>query len=115
MNEAHRKALAVSPDDLRALDGRVVLVKTTRDHRNPPTGMRGFIEVRPQEEGASRIVGAGLSRDRPVTVNIVVEFPQMFTGVAHHRTIPLNESGLERLLASERNGTFEYTIDDELL
>ena len=45
---------------------------------------------------------------------VVVEFPQMFTRQAHHRTIPLDDASLARLLASERNGVFEFTIDDEL-
>jgi len=88
--------------DLRQLHGKIVLVKSTRDRRNPPTAMRGWIEV---HEPAGALA----------TVSIAVEFPQMFTTKAHHRIIPLDEAALERLLASERNGTFEFTIDDELV
>ena len=63
--------------------------------------MRGWIEV-------PATVEAGID------VSIVVEFPQMFSTLAHHRTIRVNEAALTRLLASERNGVFEFTIDDEL-
>lgn len=87
--------------DLRALQGRIVLVKSTRDRRNPPTAMRGWIEIHATPNGAP---GA----------SIALEFPQMFEQVAHHRTIALDDAALERLLASERTGTFEFTIDDEL-
>jgi hypothetical protein len=48
-------------------------------------------------------------------VSIAVEFPQMFTSRAHHRTLRLDHADIERLLASEYNGTFEFTIDDELV
>ena len=71
------------------------------DRRNPPAGMRGSIEVR-ETAGA-----------RP-EVRISIEFPQMFNSRAHHRTIVLDDAEVARLLASERNGAFEFTIDDEL-
>jgi len=88
--------------DVRALDGRVVLVKSARDHRNPPAGIRGWLEVR-------EIAGSAPA------VSIAVEFPQMFSRPAHRRTIPLDVAALERLLATERNGAYEFTVDDELL
>lgn len=86
---------------MRALQGRVVLVRSTRDRRNPPTAMRGWVEVRD---------GAGAAPE----VAVVVEFPQMFQTPAHHRTIPLDAAALGRLLASNPNGTLEFTIDEEL-
>lgn len=86
---------------LARLRGKVVLVKSTRDRRNPPAAMRGWIEVR-ENSGA------------PPDVSIAVEFPQMFTTPAHRRTIPLDHASVQRLLASEYNGTYEFTIDDEL-
>ena len=63
--------------------------------------MRGWVEV----------VDSGRARPE---VRIAVEFPQMFTAPAHHRTFVLDEEQLAQLLANERNGTFEFTIDDEL-
>lgn len=87
--------------DLRPLNGRVVLVKSSRDQRTPPTAMRGSIEVRDK---------AGAEPE----VFVAVEFPQMFTTPAHHRTIALDRRAVENLLASECNGTFEFTIDEEL-
>ena len=86
---------------LRELHGRVVLVKSSRDHHNPPTAMRGWIEVS-ENPGVAPVV------------SIAVEFPQMFSRPAHHRTFPLDDAALERLLASERNGAYEFTLDDEL-
>ena len=88
--------------DLRELQGKIVLGKSTRDRRNPPTAMRGWFEVHENSSGAP-------------DVSIAVEFPQMFSVPAHHRTIALDRAALERVLASERNGTFEFTIDDELV
>jgi hypothetical protein len=87
--------------DLRELQGKIVLVKSTRDRRNPPTAMRGWIEVHENAGG-------------PPDLSIAVEFPQMFSVPAHHRTIRLDRPAVDRLLASEYNGTFEFTIDDEL-
>jgi hypothetical protein len=102
MNRTPSQDRTPTATDLRTLNGRIVLVKSTRDHRNPPTGMRGWIEVH-ETPGA------------PPEVRIAVEFPQMFSVPAHHRTIRLDEAALARLLASEYNGTFEFTIDEELI
>ena len=63
--------------------------------------MRGTIEVR-------EVAG-----DRP-QVSLVIEFPQMFTMRAHRRTIPLDHAGVARLLGCDCNGTFEFTLDEEL-
>jgi hypothetical protein len=103
MNVTPPSARVTTPAiELRKLHGKVVLLKTTRDHRNPPTAMRGWIEVHESTSGEP-------------DVRIAVEFPQMFTTPAHHRTIPLEAVDLERLLASENNGTYEFTIDHELI
>ena len=88
-------------DDRHRLDGKIVLVKSSRDRRNPPTAMRGTIEVRENPTGTP-------------SISIAVDFPQMFTFPAHRRTIPLDHAGLLRLLETEDNGAFSYTIDDEL-
>jgi len=86
--------------DLRQLRGRSVLVRSTRDRRNPPTALRGSIEVHENADAAP-------------DVSIAVEFPQMFHSQAHHRTLPLDHAAIARLLATEYNGAFEFTIDDE--
>ena len=90
------------PGELDGLHGRTVLVKSTRDRRNPPTAMRGTIEVRQH------------APDSPPEISLAIEFPQMFRTQAHHRTIVLDPTEVARLLASEYNGTFEFTIEDEL-
>lgn len=95
------RATTVEANDVRALQGRIVLVKSTRDRRNPPTAMRGWVEVRDVPGAAPDVA-------------LVVEFPQMFQVPAHHRTIPLDAAAVARLMASNYNGTFEFTIDDEL-
>ena len=102
MNDVRPQDGTATGANLHDLNGRVVLVKSSRDRRNPPAGLRGWIEVR-QNAGVAPQVG------------IDVEFPQMFSTPAHRRMIPLDQAGLERLLASERNGAFEFTIDDELI
>ena len=63
--------------------------------------MRGWIEAPADAES-----GADLS--------VGVEFPQMFSTRAHHRSFRLDEASFAQLLASERNGVFEFTIDEEL-
>lgn len=88
--------------DLSELDGKIVLVTSARDHRNPPTGMRGTIRVRdPDERGAQHVA-------------IELEFPQMFLTRAHHRTITLTEPEIEQLKANNYDGTFSLTLDDRL-
>lgn len=89
--------------DLRALHNKIVLVKSSRDQRNPPTAMRGTIEVHedPRERGTP-------------LVQITLDFPQMFTSRAHHRTFTLDAAAVERLAASEYGGTFEFTLDEPL-
>jgi hypothetical protein len=101
MIPAPHSELPTSENLLNRLQGKVVLVKSTQDRRNPPTAMRGWIE------GHENVGGAP-------DISIAVEFPQMFTSPAHHRTIPLDHASVQRLLASEHNGTFEFTIDEEL-
>lgn len=91
------------PLELERLHGRIVLVKSTQDRRNPPSAMRGTIEVRRH------------APDDAPEVSLAIEFPQMFRRRAHHRTIVLDHGDLQRLLESEYNGTFEFTIDDELV
>jgi hypothetical protein len=64
--------------------------------------MRGTIDVRQA------------TPDAPPEVSLVIEFPQMFSSRAHHRTILLDHGDVRQLLASEYNGAYEFTIDDEL-
>jgi hypothetical protein len=89
-------------DDVRELEGRVVLVKSARDTHNPPTGVRGNIAVKAHAE-------EGLA-----TVCVVLDLPDMFTSPAHSRIIPLDEEQLRQLLASERNGTYELLLQESL-
>lgn len=101
MESAHPSHASTALDPIRRLHGKIVLVKSSRDQRNPPTARRGTIEVREQPGAAPE-------------VSLALEFPQMYTTRAHHRTIRLDAAGVQRLLATESNGTFEFTIDDEL-
>jgi hypothetical protein len=89
--------------DLHNLHNKIVLVKSARDRRNPPTAIRGTIEV--HDDPARR--GSPL-------VRIALDYPQMFRTRAQHHTLTLDSAMLERLLASERNGTFELTVEDTL-
>ena len=101
MNTSEDHPAISSSIDLCELNGRIVLVKSNRDHRNPPTAMRGWLEVPAHAKSG-------------VDVSVGVEFPQMFSSRARHRSFRLDESALAQLLASERNGVFEFTIDEEL-
>lgn len=88
---------------VRRLDGKIVLVESAEDRGNPPAGARGTIEVRDASADASDPV-----------VQIALEFPQMFTTQAHHRTILLTTAQVGELLASERNGACEIVLHQRL-
>jgi hypothetical protein len=88
--------------DLSEIDGKIVLVSSARDHRNPPTAMRGTIRVR-EDPG----------RAQPL-IQIELEFPQMFTTRAHHRTLTLTDLECAQLLQSNYDGTFSVTIEGNL-
>lgn len=89
--------------DLRTLHNKIVLVQSAQDRRDPPTAVRGTIEVHDDP----------CARGTPL-VQIALDFPQMFTTRAHHRTLTLDAAAVERLVASERNGTYEITLDGPL-
>lgn len=84
------------------MHGASVLVRSTRDHRDPPTALRGTIDTRATD-------GTELPQ-----VRIVLEYPDMFIVPAHQGIIELDDAQAERLLASEREGVYEFTIDEPL-
>jgi hypothetical protein len=90
--------------DLYRLDGKVVLIKSAHDTRIPPIAVRGSIAVRP---------AMGVSSPHP-TVKLTLVFPDMFNRAAEGQTIVLDDAGIQRLLASEKDGTFEFTLEREL-
>jgi hypothetical protein len=85
---------------LRHLDGKIVLVKSSRDHHNPQAAIRGTIVV----------------HENAATCEVSIEFdvPQMFGKTAHHRTLRLDRAAVTRLLESECEGVFDYTTDETL-
>lgn len=87
--------------DLTRLNGQSVLVKSTADHRDPPTALRGTIDARPGADGRA-------------DVKIVLEYPDMNNTAARRGVIPVGEQDAERLLAQGRDGVCEYTIDSPL-
>lgn len=99
---AHQSAVKTDVD-LDRLEGSTVLVRSLRDRRNPPTAMRGTLHV-----------SHSADRTREAQVQIVLQYPQMFTSPAHERVVLLNDAEVERLLASERNGAYEFAIEDSL-
>lgn len=87
-------------DRLHELEGKVVLVCSAQDHRNPPTGLRGTLHVH-DENGQA-------------VVQVEMDFPQMFTTRAHHRTVLLNEEQIEEILRSDDYGSYTVTLPDRL-
>ena len=63
--------------------------------------LRGTIEARADRAGT------------PV-VRIVLEYPDMNNTASRHGVIVLDGAGVDRLLAGEHNGAYEYTIDHPL-
>lgn len=103
MNSPSRTSSAFSFAELDRLHGCIVLVESAQDHRNPPSALRGTLEVHP-----------GPAENDPPHVAIRLEFPQMFTTPAHQRTVALSDEEISRLLASERAGTFRLMLDGRL-
>jgi hypothetical protein len=88
--------------DVKSLDGKVVLVRSARNNRNPETAVRGTIEVREPAGGGEP------------SVQVALEFPQMFTTRAHHRTIALTPDEVRQLLAPGPDGALEITLVERL-
>lgn len=76
-------------NDRQILDGRTVLVRTAGDPRNPAVALRGTL----------RVVAEPMFSDRP-RVQLVVNYPDMFTAPAHQRGFDLDEAVIDRLLAA---------------
>ncbi len=94
---------AFSSTSARGLvDGATVLVKSIRDHSNPPTAMRGTVVLK----GAGAPGGSGVA--------VALEYPDMFNTPAHHRTIELTRAQAELLAGSEREGVYELALDVDL-
>lgn len=93
--------MPINATDLRELDGRIVLVCSHRDHHNPPTGLRGTLHVRENAHGVP-------------AVEVELDFPQMFTTRAHHRTVMLTDSEIAQMLASEHYGAFTVMLGERL-
>lgn len=87
--------------DLTRLEGQSVLVKSTAERGDPRIALRGTIDAKMDDRGF------------PV-VRIVLEFPDMNNRAAHQGVIELDRAGIERLLASERDGAYEYTVSSPL-
>jgi hypothetical protein len=87
--------------DLTQLNGQSVLVRSTADHREPPTALRGTIDAKPGPQGRAE-------------VKIVLEYPDMNNSAARRGVIPVGEQDAERLLAQGRDGVCEYTINRPL-
>lgn len=93
----------VRASDLGSLHDKIVLIKSASDHHEPPTAVRGTIIVKDD------------ANDCPPEVKLIWEVPDMFNTPAHRRTLILrDDESIRRLLASERDGTFEFTLDHEL-
>jgi hypothetical protein len=91
----------MNPPDLTHLNGQSVLVKSTADHRDPPVALRGTIEARTDRAGT------------PV-VKILLDYPDMNNTASHGGVIALDGAGVDRLVAGEHDGVYEYTIDQPL-
>jgi hypothetical protein len=88
---------------LEKLNGKNVLVKSTRDTRTPSTALRGSLRV-------GNVTGA---RGGTV-VSVVLDYPDMFTSPAHQCVIPLEVTEVSRLLASSLDEPFEIILPIDL-
>lgn len=85
--------------ELKQLEGKTVMVRSTADQHNPPVGKNGTIHILDTGENG------------PARLEVVLEFPDMFSGPAHRRVIVLEGSAIEELLSTERAGVYELEVD----
>jgi hypothetical protein len=89
--------------DVKKWDGQTVLVRTADDLHSPPVGRRGTLRVVtvPDEVPGFR-------------VEVVLDFPDMFSQPAHQRVFVLNEAEIDQLLVGDRTGVYEVTLTSPL-
>ena len=92
----------LSPEELERLNGKSVLVKSSRDHRDPPAVYRGTVEILDR-------VG---DQDGP-TVAIAVT-PQSDVAPARPQTIILDSASLARLVATKGDDLPEITVNEPI-
>lgn len=88
---------------IEKLNGKSVLVKSSRDARTPPIALRGSLQV----ENTSGL------RDG-TQVKVVLDYPEMFTAPAHQLVIPLDVADVSRLLAAGSEEPFEIVLPVDL-
>lgn len=88
--------------ELTHLNGQSVLVRSTVDRSDPPVALRGTLEAQADPAG------------RP-EVKIVLEYPDMNNSASQREIITLHAADVARLLASEREGNYSFTIDRPLM
>jgi hypothetical protein len=74
------------------------LVKSAHDRHDPPVALRGTLDT----------------MTTPGVVKVVLEYPDMCVAPAHQDIIKLDAKGVEQLLASERGGVYEITVQESL-
>lgn len=88
---------------IEQLNGKSVLVKSTRDTRTPSTARRGSLQV----DNSSGARG-------DTSVSVVLDYPDMFTAPAHQLVIPLDVTEVSRLLSSSADEPFEIMLPVDL-
>jgi hypothetical protein len=86
--------------ELKKLEGRNVLVRSTADRHRPTVGVRGSIHLVRSE-----------THPAEPKFEVVLDFPDMYTSRAHERIFVLQDDEVARLLAAENTGTYELFVD----
>lgn len=87
---------------LTHLNGQSVLVRSTVDRSDPPVALRGTLEAQAGPAGKPE-------------VKIVLECPDMNNSASQREIITLHAADVARLLASEHEGNYAFTIDRPLM
>ncbi|QYM80140.1 hypothetical protein K0B96_05865 [Horticoccus luteus] len=91
----------MTAEELRALDGQSVLVKPSRPGDKNSVGMRGSLKV---------VTSMGAD-PREAQVELVVQWPDMFTQRAEARSVILTNDEVAQLLREARDGTCTLVCD----
>lgn len=92
-----------NPAALLELNGTSVLVTSARDQSRPPAGVRGTLEITPDN-----------SRSGGIAAAVAIEMPAMFSAAPSTRRVVLDDKAIAQLEHLAPTGGREIVLDVDL-